>query len=480
MPNAKISRRGFLASAAAAGAQSRRPNLVLIVTDNHGAWSLGCYGNPDIATPRIDRLAEEGALFTRAFANNPVCSPTRASLLTGLMPSQHGVHRYLGAGGAQTGPRARYTLQEFDTLPRILAGAGYATGLCGKWHLGGNLQPQDGFEYWVTMPHGHSPGFYDQEVIENGRIRREPTYLTDFWTAHARAFLRRNRSRPFFLMLSYNGPYGLGSAMKEPIRNRYAAYYANQDLASMPRDTPHPWNFHYGGWMKDIGVRRKYAAEVSGIDDGVGQVLDTLEEVRVADDTIVVLVGDQGLAAGHSGFWGMGDHTRPLTAFDWTTWIPLIVRQPGAARGLRSGLLVSTYDILPTLLDCLGLGGRMPANPPSPGRSFASALRGAPPEDWNDAVFFEFENVRSIRTAEWKYVERIHQQPNELYHLTRDPGERLNLIHDPDFRSAAASLRQRLQAFFARYADPKWDLWKGGRSKSGLITAKLFGLTIVE
>jgi arylsulfatase A-like enzyme len=476
-----VTRRGFLTLPALAAQPAKRPNLILIVTDNHGAWSLGCYGNPDIRTPHIDRLAGEGTLFTRAFSNNPVCSPTRASLLTGLMPSQHGVHRYLGAQGAQIGPRAYYTLEEFDTLPQILAESGYVTGLSGKWHLGGNLRPQDGFQYWVTMPHGASPGFYDQQVIENGQIRREPGYLTDFWTDHAVRFIRQNQARPFFLMLSYNGPYGLGNSMKEPVRNRHAAYYAEKELASMPRDTAHPWNHNYGSWINDVQVRRKYAAEISGIDDGVGRVLDTLDELKLRDDTVIVFVGDQGLSGGHSGFWGMGDHTRPLTGFDWTMWIPLMVSHRGRlAGGQRSNLIVSTYDVMPTVLDHLGLAGKQAKSPPPPGRSFASMLRGATPRAWPDAVFFEFENLRAIRTTEWKYIERIHEEPNELYQLGKDPGERLNLYGQRGVESVTAGLRKRLQAFFARYADPKWDLWKGGRSKSGLINGKLFGLTIEE
>src|SRR5690242_5458587 len=116
-------------------AESRKPNLVLILTDNHGAWTLGCYGNRDIRTPNIDRLAREGILFTSCYSSNAVCSPTRATLLTGLMPSQHGVHTYLAAGEPQIGPNAYCTIREFITLPKILARSGYTCGLSGKWHL---------------------------------------------------------------------------------------------------------------------------------------------------------------------------------------------------------------------------------------------------------------------------------------------------------------------------------------------------------
>src|SRR5256885_11883792 len=112
-------------------AEPRRTNLVLVVTDNQGAWTLGCYGNPDVRTPTIDGLAKEGMLFERCFASNPVCSPTRATLLTGLIPSQHGVHSYLAAGEPQVGPNAHCVIREFRTLPKILAESGYVCGLAG-------------------------------------------------------------------------------------------------------------------------------------------------------------------------------------------------------------------------------------------------------------------------------------------------------------------------------------------------------------
>ena len=464
-----------VAFAAPAAEETARPNVVLIMTDNHGAWTLGCYGNPDIKTPHIDKLAAEGVLFSRCYANNAVCSPTRASFLTGLMPCQHGVHRYLGAGGAQIGPGAYNTLEEFDTLPSLLADRGYVCGLSGKWHLGANLHPQEGFSFWITKPHGHSKGFYDQEVIENGEIRTEPTYLTDLWTDHAVEFIETNKERPFFLFLAYNGPYGLGGAMLEPIRNRHKETYAEKTLPSFPRLPPQPWNHNYGDRIGDLRAIRKYAAEISGIDDGVGRVMATLKQLGLDENTLVVFTADQGMSGGHSGYWGMGDHTRPLTAFDWTTHIPLLFRSPSRiSSGKRVDLLVSNVDFMPTMIEHLDLSWSKRKQPRSPGRSFAAELKGREIADWDNTVYYEFENVRAIRTDAWKYIERFRESPNELYDLHADPTELNNLIDQPKHAATQRDLTGRLCVYFDRVAEPKWDLWKGGTSKTGHMNKRLF------
>ncbi len=279
-------------------------NVVLILTDNHAPWTLGCYGNPDIRTPNIDRLAARGMLFSRCYSSNAVCSPTRATYLTGLMPSQHGVHNWLTGGRLQIGPQAKSTIEEYRTLPEILAEAGYVCGLSGKWHLGDNLRPQEGFTYWITKPHGHTTAFYNVPIIENGRIRQEPKYTTDLWTEHGIRFIEQNRDRPFFLLLAYNGPYGLGGSLHRPARNRHAAYYADKTLDSFPREKPHPWLRSNRQYINDIRAIRRYAAEVSGIDDGVGQILQRLERLGLTKRTLVIFTADQGLCGGHHGMWG--------------------------------------------------------------------------------------------------------------------------------------------------------------------------------
>jgi arylsulfatase A-like enzyme len=406
-------------------------------------------------------------LFEHCYSSNAVCSPTRATLLTGLIPSQHGVHSYLGAGGAQTGLRAYSTIAEFRSLPEIFAEAGYTCGLSGKWHLGDNLKPQEGFTSWVTMPHGHTTTFYNAQVIADGKVRNEPEYLTDFWTNNGVTFIEQNKDKPFFLFLAYNGPYGLGESMLHPARNRHAGFYADKELESFPREEMHPWLVGQKKLLNNVEAMRRYAAEVSGVDDGVGRILAALEAHGIDDETLVIFTADQGLAAGHSGFWGMGDHTRPLTGFDWTTHVPLIYRYPGKIQaGVRSNILVSNYDFMPTILDILGLHEAVPKKPPLPGHSYCDTLIGKPAA-WDDTVFFEYENTRAVRAREWKYISRFPDGPNELYDLTSDSGERYNVVDQAIHAELQERLRARLDAFFTRYADPRFDLSRGGISKAG-------------
>lgn len=445
-------------------------NLVFILTDNQGAWTLGCYGNPDIRTPHVDRLAAEGVRFSRALSSNPVCSPTRATFLTGLMPSQHGVHSYLDPK-FMMGPQAYNTIDEFTSLGEVLRGAGYTCGLSGKWHLGDNLRPHEGFSFWVTKPDGHTNEFYNQDVIENGAVRKEAGYTTELWTRKAIEFLEQNRARPFFLFLAYNGPYALGGLMRQPPRNRHAEYYRGKKFASFPVEPMHPWQNANKAFHNTQLAMERTAAEVSGVDDGVGDVMAALERLGLDDNTLVVYASDQGWMGGQNGMWGMGDHFRPIGAHDLMMQIPLIFRQPGRIpAGRTSDLMVSNYDFLPTVLTHLGLGDKMPTSPRSPGRDFSRAIRGEPVAAWDNTVFYEMETMRAIRTEGWKYVARQPAGPFELYDMARDPMERANLFGQPGTESRRAELAARLDDFFGRYADPKYDIWKGGVSKAARRT----------
>ncbi|MBT3604808.1 MAG: sulfatase-like hydrolase/transferase [Candidatus Latescibacteria bacterium] len=442
-------------------------NVVFIMTDNQGAWSLGCYGNPDIRTPNIDRLASEGMRFSQAYCVNSVCSPSRATYFTGLIPSQHGVHCYLGGEkpDAQMGPGAYSTVAEFDTLSGTLSEAGYKCGLSGKWHLGDSLKPQEGFTYWFNRPKGHTSMFYDDELIWDGEVYTEPRYTTEVITEHALDFLANARQDPFFLYVAYNGPYGLGQSMTSVHKNRHTDFYAGKELASFPREDVHPWLVHNRQIINNQVSIEGYASAVSGVDDGVGDIMDALDEYGLAEDTLVIYASDQGLCGGHHGMWGMGDHSRPLHTFEEAIHIPLIFRHPG---GVPSGVVADcrtcNYDFMPSLLNYLGLDAQVPDR--SPGRNYGSVLRGES-VDWQGTIYHEFEDTRMVRTDRWKYTWRYPNGPDELYDMENDSGERHNLVDNLDVEEVVSNLRGKIDAFFNRYADPEFDLWKGGRSKAG-------------
>ncbi|MEX2577488.1 MAG: sulfatase-like hydrolase/transferase [Verrucomicrobiales bacterium] len=450
------------------GDKEKPPNVIFILTDNHGAWTLGAYGNEDIQTPHLDRMASEGMQFMRAMASNPVCSPARATYLTGLIPSQHGVHSFLDQK-YMMGPESYYALEEFETLPEILHSEGYVCGLSGKWHLGDNMNPQDGFSYWATMARGGTGNLYTDPVILDGELLDEsPKYMTDLWTERGIDFIEQNKDgeKPFFLYLAYNGPYCLSPLLLRPAKNRWAEYYEDKFLPSFPRDSVHPWQYSNLDYHNNIVSIRRVAAEVSGVDDGVGAIFETLREHGLDENTLVIFAGDQGWMGGQNGFFGMGDHTRPMAAHDMMMQVPMLFWHPPGIEPARSEAMVTNYDFMPSLLDYIGLKERIPTEPKLPGRNFAPILRG---EDipWETEMIYEMESCRSLRTEKWKYVERRSPDgPGELYDMEIDPKERFNLFGQEEHAETQKEMARKLIELFDKYADPEYDIWNGGRSKA--------------
>jgi arylsulfatase A-like enzyme len=465
---------------------ARRTNVLLILTDNQSPSLLGAYGNREIRTPNIDRLAAEGTLFTRAFATSGVCSPARATLLTGLIPSRTGVHNGLPERFAVSGYSA---IEEFRNLPQTLADAGYVTGLVGKYHLGASEQPQLGFGTWVTFGGGHTESFVKQTVVDNGRtfdVAETGEHLTDFWTRRAVDFIgAQTTTQPFFLMLSYNGPYVLPPTVLDPPNTRHAAWYeahppapvgepVHPYLAAFARSFPDNIPLR-GGNVGRAAIESltspramlNVASEVSMVDDGVGRVLDALEKSGLARDTLVIFASDQGSAFGQKGLWGNSSWGSPYPAYNANMQIPLIVRQPGPIpAGRRSDHTINEFDLLPTILDYVGLGDRRIAG--TPGRSHTALLRGGRGKREQPA-YFEYITTRVIQTREWKYIKRFLDTPDELYDLAKDPGETRNLAGEPAQAGVQRSLDAQLTAFFDRHADPRWDVWRGGTAKAVLV-----------
>lgn len=451
---------------------SDRPNVLFILSDDQGPWAMACAGTRELRTPNLDRLARTGLRFDHCFCTSPVCSPARASLVTGRIPSQHGVHDWLSAGNTlqQYEPGGQGELVEYlrgqPGYTDYLAQAGYACGLSGKWHLGDCHHPQKGFTFWRA--HAKGGGHYCKwPLIRDGELHEETRYVTDVITDNALDFLREQEtgSRPFYLSVHYTAPHAPWSRANHPAE-LYDDYYANCSFESVPWGLKPPsWVTYVNIPVPDAETRRShlsgYAAAITAMDANIGRLLDWLEARRLRENTLVFFMSDNGMCMGHHGVFGKGNATYPLNMFDESVKVPFIASRPGSLpQGAICSELVSQYDFMPTLLDYLRVAGGEAGT--LPGRSFAPALRGQPsPGHDHLVVFDEYGPVRMVRTREWKYVRRypgrFPNQPDELYDLKNDPGETTNLIDDASRCSQAAEMKARLEDWFARYTRPGFD-----------------------
>ncbi|PRB01548.1 sulfatase [Microbacterium sp. MYb64] len=436
-----------------------RKNLVLIVSDDQGPWALGAAGNHEIRTPVLDGLADRGVRLDRFFCASPVCSPARASLLTGRIPSAHGVHDYLD--GAHAGAGSRDHLRGLPTLTDALADAGYRLGLSGKWHLGASDMPRRGFVHWYALHGGGSP-YRDAIMYRDGEPEHVTGYLTDVIADDAAGFIdaEQDHDAPFFLALNFTAPH-------KPFAGQHPDEFTDmyQDCAfdTCPQEQPHEWlqtldGAPIGGEADAREALIGYFAAVTAMDAAIGRVLERLRVHGIEDDTIVVFLSDNGFNCGQHGFWGKGNGTFPMNMYDESVMVPFVIAAPGLLpSGAVRDELLSAYDLSATLLDLLGLD---PAPfEEGPGRSFARALHGevATEPERPVVVHSEYGPVRMIRTSERKYVHRHPYGPHEFYDLAADPGERRNLVGDPARADEVAALRGRMRAWFVEHAVPDLD-----------------------
>jgi choline-sulfatase len=436
---------------------SKRPNIVVILSDDQGEWAMGCSGNPELHTPNLDRLAAEGVRCTNFFCTSPVCSPARASLLTGRIPSQHGVHDWL-SGGRHTGENAIAYLEGQQTYTQRLADHGYECGLSGKWHLGNSEQPQHGFSHWYVHASGGSP-YYGAPMIRDGVLQEEERYLTEAITEDALNFLdRQTEAVPFYLSVHYTAPH---SPWVGQHPERFVRMYESCAFDSCPQEAAHPWSIPNPPWGEDSRANLiGYYAAITAMDEQIGRILSKLEQLGLRKDTLVVFLSDNGFNCGHHGFWGKGNGTFPLNLYDTSIKVPAIFSQPGVLpEGRVLGKLLSGYDFMPTLLEYAGVRCPEAEAASLPGSSFCDALLGkeADGEEGHVVVYDEYGPVRMIRNQRWKYIHRYPYGPHELYDLTADPGEKQNLTEEPRYKSVRLELAKQLEAWFLRYVDPAYD-----------------------
>jgi uncharacterized sulfatase len=440
-------------------AEAGHANLVVIVADDLARWALGAYGNGEARTPNIDRLAREGAKFTRAYAATPVCSPSRATLLTGLYGTQVGVTDHISPDDAQRGVGLP---AEAATWPAALQARGYRTGLVGKWHLGEAPQfhpTRHGFGFFYGRLDGVNEPL--NPVVEaDGKSKAEHGYLVDLTTDAAARFIAESRQRPFALSIHYNAPHHPYTPVAPPD----AAPFLNSnpavpDLAGLSR--PQLQGFY-----------RDYYASIHALDRNVGRILDILDRFQLAERTVVVLISDHGYNLGQhrlrgkgNGVWiagGMDGPTRP-NMFETSLVIPVVVRWPGVvAPGREIPQLVAMTDFYPSVLAMAGVEASSEARPVRQGMSFLPLLRGEKPIHWRDAVFGQYDlhnnglaYLRMVRTERYKLVRHYRATGlDELYDLRHDPEETQNLYGDTGHRQVREQLQQRLTAWMQSIGDP--------------------------
>ncbi|MDE1178145.1 MAG: sulfatase-like hydrolase/transferase [Edaphobacter sp.] len=449
----------------------KRPNILVFLTDDHGQWLQEAYGNSEVHTPNMSRLARDGVRMDNAFTTCPVCSPARASFFTGRMPSQHGIHDWIEE---KTQAYAAPWLKGQTLISELLQDAGYHTGLVGKWHCGFERDPHPGFDEWFCYWENQYPHNGTQNFSDNGKHVTAEGLQSALLTDQALRFLRSHaadrtkKEKPFFLFVGYTDTHSPHAQMPEEM----VAAYKKASFRDIPREVfckEHgtPLIPVTGDAAAERSKHEQYYAAASTIDREVGRLLDELESTGELENTLVVYTGDHGLNAGHHGMWEKGNATIPQNFLEESIRVPCTISWPkgGLAQGLSCDAPVNHCDLFATLLDVAGAApdAKKAKGIHSPGRSYLPLLQG----DGNrgstahNAIFCEYGNARMIRLDGYKLIVRYPYQgvrfPNEFYDLKADPRETENVYSAPEHAATIRAMEQRLNEYFTSYSVAEHD-----------------------
>lgn len=449
-------------AAAAAPDTHRQPNILVLLTDDHGQWASECYGTDEMVTPSLNYLADTGTRMANAYTPCPVCSPARACFWTGRMPSQHGIHDWINE------PVYSHPWLEGEVLlPEVLKAAGYQTGFVGKWHCGQSWIAQRGFDYYLGENKDQYPHKGVCRFTENGVPVEFKGHRSAFLAERALTFLRqRDREKPFFLFVGMVDTHTPFQSHPE----RLAKRFRKASFHNIPREkyvgpgrATHPAPTEESIWRGDTA---EYYAAASFVDQNLGALLDELDGKGDLDNTLVVYAADHGHMNGHHGLYTKGNATVPQNFYEESIRVPCLLRWPGhIAAGRVSTLPTSHCDLFQTLLDAAGCpeSGERAAARNSPGRSFLPLLaEGSSPESDQSAApslwFCEYGNARMVRDQRHKLIVRYPPHAphfsDELYDLEADPRETTNRISDPSAQPTVRRLQESLDAFFAKHEVP--------------------------
>jgi len=454
---------------------TERPNVIMIVVDDMRFDEYGAGGHTFLETPNIDALAAAGASFTNAYHVTPLCSPNRASLLTGQYPSRHGILDNTSRAVAS---------HRLDLFAKDLQAAGYRTGHVGKWHMGNDPTPRPGYDYWVSFAGQGKTN--DPDLFERGETHQVEGYITDIFTDRAVGFIEEagENNQPFFLYIGHKAIHpelqqgddgsvdprlGKEFIPAERHRGRYtgrtferrpsvAAREASLagkpvirsalELRQQVMESDPAWETMIDPGIADETIQRR-AEMMLAVDESVGRILATLTELGIADETLVLLTSDNGYYFGEHGLT-----IERRLPYEETLRTPLLIRHPGLIEaGIRPNALVLSIDLAATILDLAGI--EVP--PTIQGRSLMPVLTGRA-DSVRETAYMEYYShekpftwttnldYRVIRKGSYKYIRWLRfEDAAELYDLEADPYELHNLIDDPAVAAVVADLQEELR-----------------------------------
>ncbi|MBT3202100.1 MAG: sulfatase [Phycisphaerales bacterium] len=462
---------GLSTAIAAVGCRSKepsaakRPNVVFILTDDQRWDMMSCAGHPFLKTPNLDRIAAEGALFENMFVTTSLCSPSRASFLSGLYAHTHGVVNNFTDYPSQ-----------MPSFPMRLQKEGYETAYIGKWHMGEkDDSARPGFDYWVS--HKGQGKYFDNTFNINGKREVKKGYYTTRVTDLAVDWIKRDRTKPFVMILGHKAahtPFTPEAKYEKTFDDIDVKYpdsaFALEGKPEWVNQRIDTWHGIYGpiyGFRKKFpdttpeSVKefahfvRSYTATIKSIDDSVARVYAALKVTGQLDNTVLIFAGDNGMFLGEHGM------TDKRTMHEESIRVPLLVRYPGAIKaGTRIPQMVLNIDLAPSVLELCGAAPLKKVH----GMSWAKLAAGKS-DKWRDAWYYEYNyetqfpytpNVRGVRTDRWKYVHYPHgdgkpdRHKSELYDLKNDPGELKNLIDDPAQAENVKQLAKKLDELMSQ------------------------------
>jgi len=432
---------------------SQLPNIVFILADDHRWDYLGVMGHPFIETPNIDRIAEEGVLFENAFVTSSLCSPSRASFLTGLYPQQHGVKNNFTVWDNQN-------ITYFEYLKK----AGYSTAFIGKWHMPGGLPKLRGMDLFVSFEHmGGQGAYFDTPYVVNGKtlpVGQTPVpgtevtgYVTDDLTNFSLKYIEGHKDKPFALYLSHKAVH-LPMQPDAEMDGRY-----DQEKVALPKEAD-SWlaladgNFKHFLWDPLEEKMKDYAETTAAMDQQIGRVLAKLDELGLAENTLLVYAGDNGY------LWGEHRLIDKRWSYEESIRVPFVVRYPKQIKnpGRRSAEMVLNLDLAPTILDVAGL----PIPEHMQGKSIMPVLANQPVqlrEAWLYKYFEDYPypvpDQTAIRTQRYKLIDYKRGKKDELFDLQLDPKEQINIIDAPALQSVRLRLEQKMRQMNKEILQPE-------------------------